>query len=80
MKLPVYKSTVMHYAMRLLSGTKYALLFATVKDDGEKLHYSWDMVRAGMRPEGGRLCASRRGGGVACAVWRVRRWWAARAR
>lgn len=45
MKLPVYKSTVIDYAMRLLKGMTHAVHFATVLDTGKELTYKWDMVR-----------------------------------
>ena len=59
MKLPVYKSTVIEYAMRLLSGTEFCLYFAIVKDDGGKLHYEWDLVRARRRVARGRRLGRR---------------------
>ena len=48
MKMPVYKSTVVDYATRLLTGTQHALRFADVKEGAaggpEGLSYEWDMV------------------------------------
>lgn len=45
-KLPVYKSTVIDYATRLLTGTQFAMYFAHVHDDGEQIAYEWDLVCA----------------------------------
>jgi hypothetical protein len=46
MKLPVYRSTVIEYATRLLRGTAHATLFATVsKSLSGELQYAWDRVR-----------------------------------